>query len=86
MAKRLTIGTLGLTHKVQLEVVAEVFEEGKAIRQAAYDTVLEIMSEPLSAEEEQTMIANLQGADMLALMSQEPAVAKAVLQKTREAL
>ena len=86
MAKRLTIGTLGLTHKVQLEVVAEAFEEGKAIRQAAYDTVLEIMSEPLSAEEEQTMIANLQGADILQLMSEEPAVAKSVLQKTREAL
>lgn len=84
MANKLTIGTLGLTHKMQLEVVDEVYEEAKAIRQASYDTVLEIMSGPLTPEEEQQMIANLQGADMLKLMSEKPGVAKDVLQRTRQ--
>ncbi len=65
------------------ELIDEVVLEGLDIYDLTYDLVIEMMTAPQAARDENAILSQLKGEDLIQLMVAEPEKARLILQRLR---
>ena len=73
------VGTVDLAGGAIREVVKEVAEEMVEVYDLVRNTLLEVLTDPISPEEEQQILETLTADDVLRLMVEDPERARQVL-------
>ncbi len=79
-----TVGGISLDVKEFKAIILEVTQEGVEARQAAYETVMEILSEKKTGDEALALLRNLNMEEFAMLMTKDPDAARQALQEIRE--
>ena len=79
------IGNIGLPAKEFKALVEEITEEAVEARQAAYDTLMEVLSEVVTGQEALALLAGLNMEEFAELMTRDPDSARLALKEMREA-
>ena len=82
----LSIGSLGITAKEFKGLVQEVAEEGRDVRQAAYDGVMEVLAEKATPQEVSELLAQLTPEGLALLAVEKPDELTGMLQHVRNNL
>lgn len=83
MARTPSIGTIGFTAEEFQEIVMEVVDEAEEARQAAYDTVMEVLGEVVTGKDAMALVGEI---DLPRLMAERPDEARKLLREVREGL
>lgn len=78
------IGGIGLPAKEFKAIVLEVTQEGVEARQAAYETVMEVMSERVTGDEALALLRGLNMEELALLMTKEPTAVADAMRELRE--
>ncbi len=78
------VGGIGLPAREFKALVLEVTQEGVEARQAAYETVMEVLSERVTGDEALAMLRDLNMEEFAMLMTKDPDAARQALQEIRE--
>ena len=78
------IGGIGLPAKEFKAIVVEVTEEAIEARQAAHETVMEVMSERVTGDEARALLAMLNSEEWAQLMAKDPDQAREAIRELRE--
>ncbi len=79
-----TIGGIGLPAREFKAIVLEVTEEGVEARQAAYETVMEVLSERVTGDEALALLKDLNMDELVLLMTKDPDAVADAMQELRE--
>ena len=79
-----TVGVIGLPAKEFKAIVLEVTEEGVEARQAAYETVMEILSERVTGDEVLALLKDLNMDELVLLMTKDPDAVADAMRELRE--
>ncbi len=78
------IGSIGLPVKEFKAIVLEVTQEGVEARQAAYETVMEILSERVTGDEALALLRNLNMEELAQLATSDPNALADAMRELRE--
>ncbi len=78
------IGSIGLPAKEFKAIVLEITEEAVDARQAAYETVMEVLSERVTGDEALALLANLTAEEVATMAARNPDQLREALVELRE--
>ncbi len=79
-----TVGGISLDVKEFKAIVLEVTQEGVEARQAAYETVMEILSEKKTGDEAMALLRNLNMEELAQLATSDPNALADAMRELRE--
>ncbi len=79
-----TVGGISLDVKEFKAIILEVTQEGVEARQAAYETVMEILSEKKTGDEALALLRNLNMEELAQLATNDPVALTDAMRELRE--